>query len=107
MQPFIAIGQELASDGHRVRVATHAILRTVVENKGLEFYPLGGDPIKLAEFAVKNKGAALFSEFPLKVITVMCLLPLLNDLVPLVKRTVPCRCFSQRAEGGPRTAGRD
>jgi sterol 3beta-glucosyltransferase len=57
VQPFIAIGQELAKDGHRVRVATHVTLREVVESKGLEFYPLGGDPFKLAEFAVRNKGS--------------------------------------------------
>ena len=42
VQPFIAIGMRLARDwGHRVRVATHAVYRSFVEDAGLEFFPLG------------------------------------------------------------------
>jgi sterol 3beta-glucosyltransferase len=64
MQPFIAIGKQLAEDGHRVRVATHQPMRQTVESAGLEFYPLGGDPVKLAEFAVNNKGEAPIKSTP-------------------------------------------
>ena len=39
-----------------MRVATHAQLRSFVEQFGLEFYPLGGDPQVLADFAVQSKG---------------------------------------------------
>ena len=54
--PFIAVALKLREDGHRVRIATHAPLRRLVERYGLEFFPLGGDPQKLAYFAVHNKG---------------------------------------------------
>ena len=57
MQPFVAVGLKLKEYGHRVRVATHSPLRGFVEQFGLEFYPLGGDPEVLAEFAVQSKGA--------------------------------------------------
>jgi len=43
VQPFIGIGRRLQRDGHRVRLATHAIFRDFVESSGLEFFPLGGD----------------------------------------------------------------
>ena len=57
LQPFVAVGLKLKEHGHRVRIATHAQLRPFVEQFGLEFYPLGGDPQILAEFAVQSKGA--------------------------------------------------
>jgi hypothetical protein len=56
VQPFIKIGTILKSDGHHVRLATHAFFREFVLSNGLEFYPLAGDPQKLSEFMVKNSG---------------------------------------------------
>lgn len=56
MQPFVQLGLRLQRDGHRVRLATHACFRDYVEGKGLEFYPLAGDPLKLSEFMVKTGG---------------------------------------------------
>ncbi|CAL8465481.1 g5017 [Coccomyxa elongata] len=56
VQPFVAVGLKLKEHGHRVRVATHSQLRSFVEQFGLEFYPLGGDPQVLADFAVQSKG---------------------------------------------------
>ncbi|KAL3358999.1 hypothetical protein AABB24_015860 [Solanum stoloniferum] len=56
VQPFIAIGKRLQEYGHRVRLATHANFKEFVLTAGLEFYPLGGDPIVLAGYMVKNKG---------------------------------------------------
>src|SRR6476646_4575892 len=37
VQPFIPIGQRLA-ERHRVRIATHRVFRSLVEDAGLEFY---------------------------------------------------------------------
>ncbi|XP_051121447.1 sterol 3-beta-glucosyltransferase UGT80A2-like isoform X2 [Andrographis paniculata] len=56
VQPFVAIGKRLQSDGHRVRLATHSNFKEFVRSAGLEFYPLGGDPKVLAAYMVKNKG---------------------------------------------------
>eukprot|EP00873_Tetraselmis_striata_P015269 jgi/Tetstr1/435533/TSEL_024437.t1 len=55
--PFCALGKELKAQGHRVRLATHTQYRKlVVEESGLEFYPLKGDPGQLSEFMVKTGG---------------------------------------------------
>ncbi|CAF4150490.1 unnamed protein product [Adineta steineri] len=56
VQPFIALGQALRAYGHRVRLATHETFRSFVRGNGLEFYPLGGDPVDLISFMVKNAG---------------------------------------------------
>lgn len=56
VQPFVQVGVELKNDGHRVRVATHECYRQYILEMDLEFYPLGGDPVKLSQFMVKNKG---------------------------------------------------
>jgi len=47
VQPFVALGQELRSYGHRVRIATHSVFKDFVQKAGLEFYPIGGDPAEL------------------------------------------------------------
>ena len=41
VQPFLALALGLQKDGHRVRLATHAIFKDYVESYGIEFYPLG------------------------------------------------------------------
>lgn len=56
VQPFIALGQALLADGHRVRLATHNTFRKFVRGNGLEFFPLAGDPAELMSFMVKNSG---------------------------------------------------
>jgi sterol 3beta-glucosyltransferase len=55
VQPFIPIGRRLA-ERHRVRLATHREFRSMVEQAGLEFYPLAGDPHALMEYIVKTGG---------------------------------------------------
>jgi len=55
VQPFIPIGKRLAWR-HRVRIATHAEFRPMVERAGLEFYPLAGDPRELMEYMIKTGG---------------------------------------------------
>lgn len=42
--------------GHRVRLATHATFKKFVEENGLEFFNIGGDPAELMAFMVKNPG---------------------------------------------------
>lgn len=52
VQPFIALGNELQRNGHRVRLATHGTFKTFVTSASLEFFPIGGDPEAL--MAVRN-----------------------------------------------------
>ena len=47
-----------------MRLATHASMRRLVERHSLEFYPLGGDPRVLAEFAAESRGAHLLKTRP-------------------------------------------
>ena len=57
VQPFVALGRELKTKyGHRVRLATHGTFRKFVEENGLEFFDIGGDPTELMAFMVKNPG---------------------------------------------------
>ncbi|KAH6670033.1 glycosyltransferase family 1 protein [Halenospora varia] len=56
VQPFVALGQELAAVGHRVRLATHDTFKDFVLSSGLEFFPIGGDPADLMAYMVKNPG---------------------------------------------------
>ena len=56
VKPFVELGNRLVSDhGHRVRLATHEKFRDTVRRSGLEFYPLGGDPEKLASYSSSNR----------------------------------------------------
>ncbi|CAD6591036.1 MAG: hypothetical protein ASARMPRED_005155 [Alectoria sarmentosa] len=57
VQPFVALGKVLKETyGHRVRLATHGTFRQFVEENGLEFFSIGGDPAELMAFMVKNPG---------------------------------------------------
>ncbi|KAF8162758.1 glycosyltransferase family 1 protein [Crassisporium funariophilum] len=56
VQPYVALGQELVKDGHRVRIATHETFRTFVTDAGLEFFSIGGNPQDLMSYMVKNPG---------------------------------------------------
>lgn len=58
VQPFIPIGRRLAQR-HRVRLATHREFRPMVEQAGLAFYPLGGNPHEMMEYIVKTNGSIL------------------------------------------------
>jgi len=53
VQPFVALGQVLKNKyGHRVRLATHGTFKKFVEENGLEFFEIGGDPAELMAFMV-------------------------------------------------------
>lgn len=57
VQPFVALGKVLKDTyGHRVRLATHPTFKKFVEENGLEFFSIGGDPAQLMAFMVKNPG---------------------------------------------------
>jgi UDP:flavonoid glycosyltransferase YjiC (YdhE family) len=56
VQPFIALGNEIRRLGFRVRLATHDMFEKFVRDSGLEFYPIGGDPVALMAYMVKNPG---------------------------------------------------
>ena len=57
VQPFVALGKVLREKyGHRVRLATHGTFKSFVEDNGLEFFNIGGDPAELMAFMVKNPG---------------------------------------------------
>ena len=57
VQPFVALGKVLKDTyGHRIRIATHATFQSFVEDNGLEFFSIGGDPAELMAFMVKHPG---------------------------------------------------
>ncbi|KAJ9130911.1 UDP-Glycosyltransferase/glycogen phosphorylase [Pleurostoma richardsiae] len=57
VQPFVALGKVLKDVyGHRVRLATHPTFKDFVQQHGLEFFSIGGDPTRLMAFMVKNPG---------------------------------------------------
>ncbi|KAF9533640.1 glycosyltransferase family 1 protein [Crepidotus variabilis] len=56
VQPYLALGQQLKKDGHRVRLATHETFREIVVDAGLEFFCIGGNPQDLMSYMVKNPG---------------------------------------------------
>ncbi|KAK6512045.1 hypothetical protein TWF481_000943 [Arthrobotrys musiformis] len=58
VQPFVALGKVLRNNPpyHRVRIATHPTFHKFVEENGLEFFSIGGDPAELMAFMVKNPG---------------------------------------------------
>lgn len=44
VQPYLALCKELKKDGHTCRIATHPEYQEWVEEYGLEFRSIGGDP---------------------------------------------------------------
>jgi hypothetical protein len=56
VQPFVALALELQSSGHRVRLATHPLFKQFVEDLGLEFFDISGDPAELIAYMVRNPG---------------------------------------------------
>jgi sterol 3beta-glucosyltransferase len=59
VQPYLALGQELLKNGHRVQIATlqiatHGTFRQFVADAKLEFFDIGGDPQELMSYMVRS-----------------------------------------------------
>lgn len=54
VQPYVALGKRLMKDGHRIRIASHETFRSFVNDAGLEFYSIGGNPQDLMSYMVKS-----------------------------------------------------
>lgn len=60
VRPFVTLGQTLKNTyGHRVRLATHTILKDFVEENGLEFFNIGGDPAELTALMVNKNPSGM------------------------------------------------
>ncbi len=57
VQPFIALGQGLARAGHTVTLASHPMMRSLVESHGVTFQPIGPD-IDLAQEVADIQGSS-------------------------------------------------
>lgn len=55
VQPYVALGQLLHKDGHRIRIASHETFRSFVNDSGLEFFNIGGDPKELMSYMVRSE----------------------------------------------------
>ncbi|KAG2521380.1 hypothetical protein JM16_005895 [Phytophthora kernoviae] len=103
VQPFLAIAQRLQQDGHRVRLATHAIYRDFVSSYGVEFYPLGGDPKELAAYMVKTGGHLI----PTKIETIQKDVPRnLLMIEEILHSTWPAVSAPDPEGGGPGVRGK-
>lgn len=47
VQPYIALCKQLIKDGHQCRIASHGEYKSWVEEHGIEFRSIGGDPGEL------------------------------------------------------------
>ncbi|KAG7384864.1 hypothetical protein PHYPSEUDO_002179 [Phytophthora pseudosyringae] len=103
VQPFLAIAQRLQQDGHRVRLATHAVYRDFVMSHGVEFYPLGGDPKELAAYMVKTGGHLI----PTKIETLTKDVPRNKEMInEIVHSTWPAVSAPDPEGGGPGVPGK-
>ncbi|KAI7873656.1 UDP-Glycosyltransferase/glycogen phosphorylase [Lichtheimia hyalospora FSU 10163] len=54
VQPYIALCKQLLKDGHRCRIASHGEYKSWVEEHGIEFRSIGGDPGELMKLCIDN-----------------------------------------------------
>ncbi|KAI8647204.1 hypothetical protein BD408DRAFT_408776 [Parasitella parasitica] len=54
VQPYIALCKGLMKEGHRCRIATHDEFKDWIEEHGIEFRSVGGDPGELMRICVEN-----------------------------------------------------
>jgi len=58
VQPYVAVGIGLQSQGHQVRIATHRNFRPLLDQYGLGFFPVEGDP---RQILLEDAGQKLLS----------------------------------------------
>ncbi|KAF1320895.1 Sterol 3-beta, partial [Globisporangium splendens] len=103
VQPFVGIARRLQKDGHRVRLATHAVYRNFVTSHGVEFYPLGGDPKELAAYMVKTGGHII----PLKLEAIQRDIPRNMQMIEeILHSTWPAVSEPDPEGGGPGIPGK-
>lgn len=54
VQPYIALCKGLLAEGHKPRIATHAEFGPWVQQHGIDFRPVDGDPAELMRICVEN-----------------------------------------------------
>lgn len=54
VQPYIALCKGFIADGHRAKIATHKIFEEWVQDHGIEFAEIEGDPADLMRICVEN-----------------------------------------------------
>jgi UDP:flavonoid glycosyltransferase YjiC (YdhE family) len=54
VQPFVPLGRGLVDAGHRVRVATFEAFAPLIQEAGLDFYPIHGDAQALLQAAAEG-----------------------------------------------------
>lgn len=54
VQPYIALCKGLLKEGHRCRIATHDEFKDWIEENGIEYRSVGGDPGELMRICVEN-----------------------------------------------------
>ena len=86
VQPYVALGAALQRAGHRVRLAAPGLFRALVEERGIEFCPLPGDPADLVRRAADSAGSSLV-RFP--IIVLQHTLPLAVPVLAAVRQA--CR----------------
>lgn len=54
VQPYIALCKGLMAEGHKAKIATHMEFKDWIENHGIEFAPVEGDPGELMRLCIEN-----------------------------------------------------
>lgn len=52
VEVFITLGYALSNDGHRIRISSHDGFRSIADQHGLEFFPIGGVPAEFKTYMV-------------------------------------------------------